>query len=82
MVTPVVEADTVRVGAVVGVEAVLEGARVKPVHGAVAMLLVFGPGRFHIADVEHAALVVEVAVWAVHESVGTVVGVGAVQSVE
>ena len=46
------------------------------------MLLVFGPGRFHIADVEHAALVVEVAVRAVHESVGTVVGVGAIQAVE
>ena len=82
VVAPVVEADTVRVGAVVGVEAVLEGARVKSVHGAVAVLLVFGPGRFHIADVEHAALVVEVAVRAVHESVGTVVGVGAVQAVE
>ena len=82
VVAPVVEADAMRVGAVVGMEGVLEGARVEPVHGAVAVLLILLPGRLHVAHVEHAALIVKVTAGAVHKGVCTVVGVGTVQAVE
>ena len=82
VITPIIEADAVRVRAVVGVTLEAEGSRVKAVHRRGGVALRPLPRGLDVTHVEHAALVVNVPVRPVHEVVGRVVSVGGVEAVE
>ena len=82
VVTPVVEADAVRVRAVVGVTLETESPRVETVHRRGGVALRPLPWGLDVAHVEHAALIINVAVRPVHDVVGRVVSVGGVEAVE
>ena len=68
--------------AVVGVVRELERARVEAVHRRGGITLRPLPRGLHVADVEHTALVVNVAAWPVNDVVGGVMRVGGVEAVE
>jgi len=59
VIAPVVEADAVGIGGVRGMEAELARSRIEPVHAGHARLLVGGPGRLDVGDVEDPALIVK-----------------------
>ena len=82
MVAPVVKADAVRVRAVVGMVRKLERARVETIHRRGGVALGAAPGGLYIADVEHTALIVNVAARPVDKVVGGVMSVCGVETME